>query len=71
VRARLEEKFERRKTDRQTTLPVRFTGPETVTPVSYHGSAHIHAMCMADALLIVPAGVAAIAEGEVVDVRLL
>lgn len=71
VRARLSEKFERRKTDRQTTLPVRFAGPDTVVPVAYHGSAHIHAMCMADAILIVPAGVAAIAEGEVVDVRLL
>jgi molybdopterin molybdotransferase len=71
ARVRMEEKFERRKTDRQLTMPVRFSKTDTVTLVSYHGSAHIHAMCMADALLVVPAGIAAIAKGEVVDVRLL
>ncbi|MFZ4397512.1 MAG: molybdopterin molybdotransferase MoeA, partial [Kiritimatiellia bacterium] len=70
VAARLGERFERRRTDRQNTIPVRFQTPDVVVPVTYHGSAHIHAMCAADALLVVPAGVSAIAEGETVHVRL-
>jgi molybdopterin molybdotransferase len=65
------EPFSRRRTERQTAMPVRFSGPGTVMPVPYHGSAHIHAMCVADAILVIPAGVAAIAKGEVVNVRLL
>jgi molybdopterin molybdotransferase len=70
VSARMGERFERRKTDRQNAIPVRFSTPDTVVPVTYHGSAHIHAMCAADALLIVPIGVSAIEEGEIVHVRL-
>ncbi|MEI6211706.1 MAG: gephyrin-like molybdotransferase Glp [bacterium] len=68
--ARMGERFERRRTDRQNTIPVRFQTPDVVVPVTYHGSAHIHAMCAADALLIVPVGVSNIAEGEAVHVRL-
>jgi len=71
VKAHMGEAFARRKTDRQVSLPVRFLAPDTVVPVTYHGSAHIHAMCAAEALLVIPVGVSAIAEGEVVDVRLL
>jgi molybdopterin molybdotransferase len=70
VAARLGERFERRRTDRQNTIPVRFLKPDTVVPVAYHGSAHIHAMCAADALLTIPIGVSTIAEGEPVHVRL-
>jgi len=71
VAARMGERFERRRTDRQNTIPVRFQKPDTVIPVAYHGSAHIHAMCAAEALLIIPVGVSTIAEGETVHVRLL
>lgn len=71
VRVRLDDAFSRSKADRQTTLPVRFSAADTVIPVPYHGSAHIHAMCLADALLVVPSGTRTIAKGEHVDVRLL
>jgi molybdopterin molybdotransferase len=39
--------------------------------VAYHGSAHLHALSRANALLLVPAGQTAIAAGSTVDVRLL
>jgi molybdopterin molybdotransferase len=71
IRVRLDTEFRRRKAERQLTLPVRFTSPETVTLVDYHGSAHIHALCAAEALLTVPAGVETLIPGAPVDVRLL
>jgi molybdopterin molybdotransferase len=71
VRVRMGKAFARRKTDRRASVPVRFLSPDTVAPVEYHGSAHIRAMCEAEALLTMPVGVSTIAEGEVVDVRLL
>jgi molybdopterin biosynthesis enzyme len=37
--------------------------------VEYHGSAHINALCKADGLLCMPAGVAEIKAGTIVAVR--
>lgn len=61
----------RRNADRQITLPVIFTEPGIVTPLDYHGSAHIHVMAMAHGLLTIPAGAAALSQGTAVQVRLL
>ena len=69
VQARLATAFNRRKADRQAAIPVRFTAPGEVTPIDYHGSAHIAAMAESDALLIVPIGQQSIEKGGVVYVR--
>ncbi len=69
VKAQLTTAFKRRKADRQAAIPVRFTAPDQVTPIDYHGSAHITAMTQCDALLFVPIGQDSIAQGGVVYVR--
>lgn len=67
--ARFTAAFNRRKADRQAAIPVRFSAPGEVTPIEYHGSAHIAAMVECDALLIVPIGQQSIDKGGVVYVR--
>ncbi|MBN2718913.1 MAG: molybdopterin molybdotransferase MoeA [Deltaproteobacteria bacterium] len=71
VSATLSRACERPKTDRLSSIPVRFTSPDEVTPVAYHGSAHIHAFCHADGLVSLPEGVARLERGSVVHVRCL
>jgi len=66
---RLEEDITRNRTARDSWLPVVFTGSEGVAKVEYHGSAHINALCKADGLLCMPAGVAEIKAGTIVAVR--
>jgi len=58
-----------KKPERQTTIPVVFTQPGMVAPLDYHGSAHIHAIAHADALLVVPAGVREWKKGTRAHVR--
>ncbi len=65
----LEKTIKRRKTERDSWLPVVFTGNGKIKSVEYHGSAHINALCEADGLLCIPAGVAEIKEGTTVVVR--
>ena len=65
----LERTISRRRTERMSWVPVAFTDNGGVTPVEYHGSAHINALCGADGLIAVPAGVTEIKEGTCVDVR--
>lgn len=55
--------------DRQVTIPVAFTPAGHVTPVEFHGSAHIGAMTRADALLSIVPGKIEIRAGETVHVR--
>jgi molybdopterin molybdotransferase len=69
VPAVLARTFRCRKTDRQSTIPVRFQGEGRVAPVEYHGSAHLAAMAQADALLTIPVGVSEVEEGTAVHVR--
>ncbi len=72
IRARLTKAVNRRKTTRQSMIPVRFgAGAGEVEPVDYHGSAHINAITLADGLLSIPLGSSGFAEGDIVDVRLL
>jgi molybdopterin molybdotransferase len=65
----LAKKFTRKSTGREAWIPVSFTDEGGVVPNEYHGSAHIHALCAADGLIVVPAGVASVAEGTLVRVR--
>ncbi|MHC4337253.1 MAG: molybdopterin molybdotransferase MoeA [Planctomycetota bacterium] len=65
----LEETVSRKKTERYSWLPIVFTKNGKVAVVEYHGSAHVNALCEADGLLCVRAGVAEIKEGTSVVVR--
>jgi len=69
TRARLDETIRRKKTERDSWLPVLFTQGRKIARINYHGSAHINALCEADGLLCMPAGVAEIKEGTSVAVR--
>jgi len=74
----LESTITRKKTERDSWLPVKtisnfksqisnFGGK--IASIEYHGSAHINALCEADGLICMPAGVAKIKEGTTVAVR--
>ncbi len=65
----LESTITRKKTERDSWLPVVFTKNGNVAKIEYHGSAHINALCEADGLICIPAGVAEIKEGTTIAVR--
>ncbi len=61
--------FQRKKSDRLEFLPVTIGENGQVVPVSYHGSAHIHAVCLADGIMSIPQGINEIKKGALVHVR--
>lgn len=61
--------FRRKKADRREFLPVAIDSNGAVTPVQYHGSAHIHAIGMAQGLMNIPKGIFEMKKGEKVHVR--
>ncbi|MDR4988769.1 MAG: molybdopterin molybdotransferase MoeA [Bacteroidales bacterium] len=61
--------FKRKKADRREFLPVAVDKKGGVTPVQYHGSAHIHAVVMAQGLMNIPKGVFELKKGTLVHVR--
>ena len=69
TRRRLEKTITRKGIERDSWVPVVFTEDNKVAWIEYHGSAHINALCEADGLLCVPAGVAEIEEGATVAIR--
>ena len=60
-----------KETIRQRWLPVAITEKGTVTPVEYHGSAHINSLSGADGLVSMGVGIAEIEKGTIVPVRLI
>jgi molybdopterin molybdotransferase len=61
--------WSRKKADRPEFVPANFDDTAKVLPVSYHGSAHIHALCMADGLMFIPKGVFELQKGDNVRIR--
>ncbi len=61
----------RKKVDRGSIHPVNIDKEGRVAPLEYHGSAHIHALCHAAGLIMMPAGVRELTEGSPVSVYLL
>ena len=61
--------YKRKKADRLEWLPVDISEKGEVIPVGYHGSAHIHAVCLAKALMMIPVNTFEIIKGESVYVR--
>jgi molybdopterin molybdotransferase len=66
----LAEPFSRGQAARTAFIPVCYQQGRAL-PVAYHGSAHLHALSQANALLRVPPGCRTVAAGSIVDVRLL
>jgi len=66
---RLAKTITRKQTQRDSWLPVVFVDDDKVAKIEYHGSAHINALCKADGLICIPAGVAELKEGTIVAVR--
>lgn len=69
MKVRLAEPFNRRKTDRYEYIPVKINKNGDVELLSYHGSAHIHSLVSANALMEIQEGIKNIEEGEFVYVR--
>jgi molybdopterin molybdotransferase len=61
--------FTRRMAERHAFIPVIITSDNMVSPVEYHGSAHISALSLADGIITLPAGIERIEKGEIVSVR--
>ena len=56
---------------RENWFPVRIVDDGAVMPCEVHGSAHVAAMCQADGLAKMPAGLASLERGDLVRVRML
>ncbi len=69
VYAPLAKTFFRKKADRLVFVPVKYTGDGSLDFVEYHGSAHLHSLCNADGIIIVPIGTSEIKKGKLVHVR--
>jgi molybdopterin molybdotransferase len=71
VKLPLGESIKRKKTERQSWIPVVITDDGMLKPVDYHGSAHINALCNADGLVRIGVDIEGIDKGTVVPVRLI
>jgi molybdopterin molybdotransferase len=65
----LKKDFKRKRSGRTAYVPVRYDNDGIVEPMEYHGSAHLTALPLANALLKVPTGVNDVLKGSVVYVR--
>ncbi len=65
----MKENFTRKSTDRMILLPVTITTDGLVSPVEYHGSAHITALPEADGIISVAIGKNTLKKGELINVR--
>ena len=63
------EDYKRKKADRLEFLPVRLTPTGKVELLPYNGSAHIHALSKANAIMEIPIGVTNVEKGDLVHVR--
>lgn len=65
----MRESYVRSYADRLAFIPVRITGNGALSPVEYHGSAHISALPGADGIIAMPVGKFIFDKGEIVSVR--
>jgi molybdopterin molybdotransferase len=65
----MNEKFMRKFAERMAFIPVKITDAGCISPVEYHGSAHISALPDADGIISMPVGKKIFEKGEVVSVR--
>ena len=62
-------KFSRKFAERLAFIPVVITDDNKVSPIEFHGSAHISALPHSDGIVALPVGLKTIEEGEIVSVR--
>jgi molybdopterin molybdotransferase len=65
----MKERFIRKSSERRMIIPVVITSEGSISPVDYHGSAHISAFSVADGIISIPAGKKVLKKGETVSVR--
>jgi molybdopterin molybdotransferase len=63
--------FERKSSERLVFIPVTINKDMEVTPVDYHGSAHITSLTYADGIVALKPGKTSLKKGEIVNVRQL
>lgn len=63
------QEYKRRISERLSVLPVVIKTDGTISPVNYHGSAHIHALAYAQGFVFIPIGKTNVNKGEMMDVR--
>jgi molybdopterin molybdotransferase len=61
--------YKRKNAARKSFIPVTFTNEETIMPVEYHGSAHIHSLSYADGIIFIQINKNILKKGEIVNVR--
>lgn len=71
TKAKMTKSHSRKKTERLLFVPSQLNPDHTVSPVDYHGAAHINALVNANSLVLMPIGVRELKEGDEVDVRSL
>ena len=69
IKGTLDFNFHRQKTDRMAVIPVSIGEQGLINEIPFHGSAHINALTLANALLEVPVGINTIKKGESAYVR--
>jgi molybdopterin molybdotransferase len=65
----METSYSRKTADRRALVPVLISSEGFVSPVEYHGSAHISAFSMAAGIITLPEGKKSVEKGEIVSVR--
>jgi len=70
-KATLKEGYFRKKADRLKFIPAYLEENLMVSPVEYHGAAHINALINSNSMILMPIGVSEFKKGEQVDVRRL
>jgi molybdopterin molybdotransferase len=71
IPVRLAKTMTRKSTDRMEFVPVMFDTAGAVTPVPYHGSAHLYAYTRAQGMVVFPRGCGQLDEGCCIEVTLL
>ena len=61
--------YKRKKADRVEFIPVHISPNGKVVPARYHGSAHIHAISLANGIMCIPKGTFELQKGDYTDVR--
>ena len=65
----MENSYSRKSSDRKAMIPVDITRDGKVSPVEYHGSAHISAFSIAKGIITLNVGKKSLEKGEIVSVR--
>jgi len=63
--------YSRKKAERMSWVPVKIAENGSLYPLEYHGSAHVHSLAGADAVIGIQAGVKELKAGDLVDVRFI